>query len=104
MSAEDETKIANLTILLERLREENKFLSQRIRELEDELATYEWEPLTPTALPQFGDLVLMEGCIAAMVKNFTRKWTYMQWYRCGWRWFAKLRLPKEVKERNSKMQ
>lgn len=102
MSAENEEM--TLTSLLDRLSKENDRLSHRVKELESELATYEWKPLTPDALPQFGDLVLMEGCIAAMVKNFTRKWTYMQWYRCGWRWFAKLRLPGEVKERNSKMQ
>jgi hypothetical protein len=102
LSAEGERSA--LTLLVDRLSKENECLSLRVKELEKELATYQWKPLTPADLPQFGDLVLMEGCIAAMIKNFNKKWPYMHWYRCGWRWFAKLRLPDEVKDQNRKMQ
>ncbi len=72
--------------------------------LQRSLAAFEWHPITSDHLPGFGNLVLMEGCTAAMVKNFTKQWPFEDWIKNGWRWYAALNLPAEVREANRKEQ
>ena len=71
-----------------------------IARLEAEREKYEWRLITPENLPQFDDLLLQDmlppqGAWVVSNKHYKEQHTYDEWIKSHYRWFAKMRLPRD---------